>query len=53
MGTRMEVYTEEAHAEKIITLANKFNVEAQVIGRVEGSEQKELVIIKGDVQLTY
>ncbi|MDZ4792656.1 MAG: AIR synthase-related protein [Bacteroidota bacterium] len=44
MGTRMEIYTNDKAADKIIGVADKFGVKAQVIGRVEASEKKELVI---------
>jgi phosphoribosylformylglycinamidine cyclo-ligase len=44
MGTRMEIYTTEKDADKIIGVSKSFGVDAQVIGRVEESERKELVI---------
>ena len=44
MGCRMEVYTDENFAETIIKEASSFNIEAQIIGRVEVSDKKTLVI---------
>jgi phosphoribosylformylglycinamidine cyclo-ligase len=44
MGTRMEIYTNEKDADKIISIAKSFKVEAQVIGRVVEAPQKELLI---------
>ena len=44
MGHRMEIYCSEDFAKTVINLASSFNVEAQVIGRVEESPQNELVI---------
>jgi phosphoribosylformylglycinamidine cyclo-ligase len=44
MGTRLEIYTNEKDADKIISVSKSFGVDAQVIGRVEESEKKELVI---------
>ena len=44
MGCRMEIYTNEKDADKIISVANGFGIEARVIGRVEESERRELVI---------
>lgn len=44
MGTRLEIYTNEKNADGIISVAKKYGVDAQVIGRVEQSEQKELII---------
>lgn len=47
MGQRFEVYTDSATAREIITIAQRFNVDAQVIGRVEQAPQKQ-VIIEGE-----
>ena len=44
MGTRMEIYTNEKDAEKIINVSKNFGIDAQVIGRVEESDKKELII---------
>ena len=44
MGTRMEIYTNEKDADKLIGISKSFGVEAQVIGRVEKSEKMELMI---------
>jgi phosphoribosylformylglycinamidine cyclo-ligase len=44
MGCRMEVYTNEDFASSIIDVANSINIDAQIIGRVEESAKKELVI---------
>ncbi len=44
MGHRMEIYTDEATAKDIIAISKSFNVEAQIIGRVESSPTKKLTI---------
>ena len=44
MGHRMELYVPEDVAQKIITISEGFNVAAQVVGRVEASDQKKLTI---------
>lgn len=44
MGHRMEIYVDEESADEIVEIARSFNVDAQVIGRVEASEKKELII---------
>ncbi len=44
MGHRMEIYADEESADEIVEIARSFNVDAQVIGRVEASEKKELII---------
>ena len=49
MGCRLEIYCAVADADTMIATANKFNIAAQVIGRVEESDKKELVIrVKGE-----
>lgn len=49
MGCRLEIYCNEADANSMIEVAESFNIDAQVIGRVEACEQKELVILyKGE-----
>jgi len=44
MGTRLEIYTNEKDAEKIISVSKSFGVDARLIGRVEESPKKELQI---------
>ena len=53
MGTRLEVYTNERDADKIISVSKSFGVDAQVIGRVEESERNELVIKNDRISLKY
>ncbi|MCR6637692.1 MAG: AIR synthase-related protein [Sporocytophaga sp.] len=50
MGHRMELYLEEKYAQEVIKIAQTFNIEAQVVGRVEKGEGKTLTIKsdKGD-----
>lgn len=43
-GHRMELYVKPEIAEDIIAVSRSFNVEAQVIGRVEASNTKKLTI---------
>lgn len=44
MGHRMELYVSEETASKIIEISKTFNVDAQIVGRVEASEEKTLSI---------
>ncbi len=44
MGHRMELYVPEALAKNIIAIAQSFNVDAQIVGRVEKSTDKKLTI---------
>ena len=53
MGTRLEIYTTEKAADALIKLAGSFNVQAQIIGRVEASDKKELQLQLGDQQLLF
>jgi phosphoribosylformylglycinamidine cyclo-ligase len=53
MGTRLEIYTDAAHADAIIAAAQSFGVDAKVIGRVEESEKKEVEIRIGDEVIVY
>ncbi|HVZ96082.1 MAG TPA: AIR synthase related protein [Chitinophagaceae bacterium] len=44
MGCRMEVYTDESFASSVIDMARSFNIDAQIIGRVEVNAEKKLII---------
>ncbi|MCF8217468.1 MAG: phosphoribosylformylglycinamidine cyclo-ligase [Bacteroidales bacterium] len=44
MGHRMELYMDEKEASKIIEIAKSFGVDAQIVGRVEQSEQSKVTI---------
>lgn len=43
-GHRMELYVKPEIAEEIIAISKSFNVNAQIVGRVEASENKKLTI---------
>ncbi|MBN9297113.1 MAG: phosphoribosylformylglycinamidine cyclo-ligase [Filimonas sp.] len=48
MGHRLELFTDEQTAQKMIDVAKTFNIDAQVVGRVEAADKKELVLkVKG------
>ena len=44
MGHRMEIYLPEDKSYNVINIANSFNVDAKVVGRVEESQEKKLTI---------
>ncbi len=44
MGHRLEIYTDDTTAQAIIDIARSFEVDAQIIGRVEASETPQLTI---------
>jgi phosphoribosylformylglycinamidine cyclo-ligase len=49
MGCRLEIYCTPEDAEIMVAAAHSFNIAAQVIGRVEPNDKKELVIkLKGE-----
>jgi len=53
MGHRLEIYLPEKKADDIINIAKKYNVEAQIIGYCEKSENKEVVIINNEEKYIY
>jgi len=53
MGCRLEIYCSPEDADTMITSANSFNIGAQVIGRVEANDKKELVIQLKDEAIVY
>ena len=44
MGHRMEIYTDADTANEIIAISKSFNIDAKVVGRVEESDKRELII---------
>ena len=44
MGHRMEIYLPREHADEIIRISKSFNIDAQIVGFVEASDRKELII---------
>ncbi len=45
MGHRLEIYTNQQSAEKMMQIASGFDIEARIIGRVESSDSKKLTIV--------
>jgi len=44
MGHRMEIYLAPEFAEEVIAISKSFHIDAQIVGRVEESDKKELII---------
>ena len=44
MGHRMEIYLAPEDAEKVIEIAKSFDIEAQIVGRVENAPENKLTI---------
>jgi len=44
MGHRLELYLDESNAQKVIDIAKGFGIDAQIIGSVEASAEKQVTI---------
>ncbi len=44
MGHRMEIFLPEEYAKQVIETSRSFNIDAQIIGHIEESDKKELII---------
>ena len=53
MGCRMEIYTDTDNVAAIIEVADSFGIAARIIGRVEPSEKKQLIIKNNDSEIVY
>jgi len=53
MGHRLEIFTNEIASEKMIEAAKQFNIEAKVVGRVEASEKKSLLLKGGFGEIEF
>jgi len=53
MGHRLEIFTNEQAAEKMIATAKQFNIEAKIVGRTEKADAKELVLYVGEKKIEY
>lgn len=53
MGHRLEIYLPEAHAQSVIETAKNFNIHAQIVGRVEKSDEKKLTVKSEYGEFTY
>ncbi len=53
MGHRMEIYTDEQSAHQMIAIAKTFNMDAQIVGRVEAAPEKQLTIRSSKGEFVY
>jgi phosphoribosylformylglycinamidine cyclo-ligase len=53
MGQRLEIFTDAETAKSIIDIAASFNIAAQISGRVEASDKKEVVINSAHGTFSY
>ncbi len=53
MGHRMEIYLSPEHAQEVMEISRSFGIEAQIVGRVEQSDRKEVVIRSESGEFIY
>ena len=53
MGHRLEVFTNRADADEIVALSKSLGIDAQVVGRVEEGDRKELLLQVGGESIRY
>jgi phosphoribosylformylglycinamidine cyclo-ligase len=53
MGHRLEIFTDESSAIKMIDAANELKIDAQIIGKTEASNKKELHLKVNDKLVVY
>jgi phosphoribosylformylglycinamidine cyclo-ligase len=53
MGHRMELYVPADIADSIIEISKSFNIDAQIIGRVEASAKKQVTIVTENGEFVY
>ncbi|HZF64424.1 MAG TPA: AIR synthase-related protein [Chitinophagaceae bacterium] len=53
MGCRLELYTHEKNADQLISIAKEFDIDAQIIGRVEAASEKTLSIAVSGREIVY
>jgi len=53
MGHRMEIYLPETYAKEVIDISKSYGVDAQIVGHVEKSDKRELVIESENGKFIY
>ncbi|HLK30284.1 MAG TPA: AIR synthase related protein [Puia sp.] len=53
MGHRMEIFTDEKDAQGIIDVSKQFGIDAKIVGRVEASDKKELILKGRGEEIVY
>ncbi len=53
MGHRMEIYVPASLAQNIIDISNSFGIDAQIVGRVENAEKKQVTITSEFGEFVY
>lgn len=53
MGHRMEIYLPETYAQQVIDISRSFQIDAQIVGYVDSSENRELIIESDKGRFVY
>ena len=53
MGHRMEIYLDEKFAQQVIDIANQFKIDAQIVGRVEAGNFKQVTVQSKQGEFIY
>lgn len=53
MGHRMEIYLDQAYADEIISISKSFGIDAQIVGRVETADKKQVTITSEKGEFVY
>jgi phosphoribosylformylglycinamidine cyclo-ligase len=53
MGHRMEIYIDAAYADEIISISKSFGIDAQIVGRVEAADKKQVTITSDFGEFIY
>jgi phosphoribosylformylglycinamidine cyclo-ligase len=53
MGCRLEIYTHEKNADRLVSISEKFGIDARVIGRVEAAKGKTLLLKINGEEISY
>jgi phosphoribosylformylglycinamidine cyclo-ligase len=53
MGHRLEIFTDAASADDMIRVAERFGIQAKIIGRVEAADKKSLLLKAGEEKIIY
>jgi phosphoribosylformylglycinamidine cyclo-ligase len=53
MGHRLDIFTNAKAANDIMKVAKSFNIDAQIVGRVEASDKKELLLKTNNEEIIY
>jgi phosphoribosylformylglycinamidine cyclo-ligase len=53
MGSLLEFYVNENTALRLIEIAKSYHIDAQIIGRCEASEKKEVIVKSAQGEFVY